>query len=85
MDSAGDVAVTGGAHRVLQAIYADGMTYVSVFIEPYKDNHHGRPMHAVMGATQTLSMRQGDWWITVIGDVPAATLQLFAGALERKK
>jgi hypothetical protein len=81
----GDVAVTGGAHRVLQAIYADGMTYVSVFIEPYKDNHHGRPMHAVMGATQTLSMRQGDWWVTVIGDVPAATLQLFAGALERKK
>jgi len=30
-------------------------------------------------------MRQGDWWITVIGDVPAATLQLFAASLERKK
>jgi len=83
MDNAGDVAVTGGAHRVLQAIYADGMTYVSVFIEPYKENH--RSTHAAVGATQTLAMRQGDWWITVIGDVPAATLQLFAGALERKK
>jgi sigma-E factor negative regulatory protein RseB len=83
MENAGDVAVTGGARRVLQTIYADGMTYVSVFIEPYKENH--RPTHAAVGATQTLSMRQGDWWITVIGDVPAATLQIFAGALERKK
>jgi sigma-E factor negative regulatory protein RseB len=43
--------------RVLQTIYADGMTYVSVFIEPYKENH--RPTHAAVGATQTLSMRQG--------------------------
>jgi sigma-E factor negative regulatory protein RseB len=83
MADAGDVAVTGGAQRVLQAIFADGMTYVSLFIEPYKDVH--RPLHAAVGATQTLSMRQGDWWITVIGDVPAATLQLFASALERKK
>jgi sigma-E factor negative regulatory protein RseB len=83
MADAGDVAVTGGAQRVLQAIFADGMTYVSLFIEPYKDVH--RPLHAAVGATQTLSMRQGDWWITVIGDVPVATLQLFASALERKK
>jgi sigma-E factor negative regulatory protein RseB len=83
MADAGDVAVTGGAQRVLQAIFADGMTSVSLFLEPSKAVH--RPLHAAVGATQTLSMRQGDWWITVIGDVPAATLQLFASALERKK
>jgi sigma-E factor negative regulatory protein RseB len=29
--------------------------------------------------------RQGDWWVTVIGDVPAATLRQFANALEYKK
>ena len=23
-------------------------------------------------------LRHGDWWITVVGDVPAATLRLFA-------
>ena len=38
-----------------------------------------------IGATQTLMRRQGDWWITVVGDVPASTLKAFAGALERKK
>ena len=41
-------------------------------------------MHASVGATQTLMRRQGDWWITVVGDVPAATLKMFATALERR-
>jgi sigma-E factor negative regulatory protein RseB len=38
-----------------------------------------------IGATQTLMRRQGDWWVTVIGDVPAVTLRAFANGLERKK
>ena len=83
MDSSGDAEVT--AQQVLQAIYADGMTYVSVFVEPFKPKRHIRPMLAAVGATQTLSMRQGDWWVTVVGDVPAATLRVFANGLERKK
>jgi sigma-E factor negative regulatory protein RseB len=29
--------------------------------------------------------RQGDWWVTVVGDVPTATLRHFANALERRK
>ena len=85
MENPDDVESTGGAQKVLQAIYADGMTYVSVFIEPYTAKRHARPMAAVSGATQTLSTRQGDWWVTVVGDVPAATLRLFANGLERKK
>ena len=35
-------------------------------------------MHAAIGATQTLMRRLGDWWVTVVGDVPAATLRQFA-------
>lgn len=85
MDGAGDGASGGDVQKVLQTIYADGMTYVSVFIEPYKEKRHNRPMQGAVGATQTLSMRQGDWWVTVIGDVPAATLRMFATALERTK
>jgi sigma-E factor negative regulatory protein RseB len=42
-------------------------------------------MLTTMGATQTLMRRQGDWWITVVGDVPTATLKAFANGLERKK
>lgn len=73
-----------GAHPpVLQSVWSDGLTYVSVFIEPFQPERHGRPMQTALGATQTLMRRQGDWWVTVMGEVPAPTLKLFAQALER--
>ncbi len=73
------------AEPVLQAIYSDGLTYVSVFIERFDANRHQRAIRTAVGATQTLMRRHGDWWITVVGDVPPATLLMFANALERKK
>jgi sigma-E factor negative regulatory protein RseB len=42
-------------------------------------------MLASVGPTQTLMQQQGDWWVTVVGDVPAATLRMFAKGLERLK
>jgi sigma-E factor negative regulatory protein RseB len=42
-------------------------------------------MRTAVGATQTLMRRHGDWWVTVVGDVPPATLLMFANGLERKK
>ncbi len=75
----------GAADPVLQAIYSDGLTYVSIFIEPFNALRHTRPMLASVGATQTLMRRQGDWWITVVGDVPASTLKMFAKGLERSR
>jgi sigma-E factor negative regulatory protein RseB len=73
------------AADAVQAIYADGLTYVSIFVERYDAARHVRqgPQTAV-GATQTLMRRQGSWWITVVGDVPASTLGLFADALEHR-
>ena len=71
--------------EVLQSIYSDGLTYVSVFIEPFNAGRHGKPIQTSIGATQTMTRRQGDWWVTVVGDVPLATLKMFVGALERKK
>lgn len=70
---------------MLQAIYADGLTYVSIFIEPFDAQRHTRPMMASVGATQTLMRRQGDWWITTVGDVPVGTLKMFAKGLERTR
>jgi sigma-E factor negative regulatory protein RseB len=71
--------------EVLQSIYSDGLTYVSVFIEPFNAGRHGKPIQTSLGATQTMTRRQGDWWVTVVGDVPLATLRMFVGALERKR
>ena len=73
------------ATQVLQSIYSDGLTYVSVFIEPFDPARHQRGMHTSIGATQTLMRRRGDWWVTLVGDVPALTLHRFASALEYRK
>jgi sigma-E factor negative regulatory protein RseB len=73
------------APPVIQTIYSDGLTYVSVFIEPFRPERHAKPMFAALGATSTLAQRQGDWWVTIVGDTPPATLKMFAAALERRK
>jgi sigma-E factor negative regulatory protein RseB len=73
------------ASQALQAIYSDGLTHVSVFIEPYDPALHLRGVQASIGATQTLMRRLGGWWVTLVGDVPAATLHQFADALVYKK
>ena len=82
---AGDATGEPPAPAVIQSIYSDGLTYVSVFIEPYRAARHAKPMFASIGATSTLSQRHGDWWVTIIGDTPPATLKIFAAALERRK
>lgn len=85
IDGGPDADAQSTPQQVLQAIFSDGLTYVSVFIEPYDANRHGRPLLASVGATQTLMRRHGEWWLTVVGDVPASTLRLFAQGLERRK
>jgi sigma-E factor negative regulatory protein RseB len=85
IDAPGEPNSTPPSPPVVQSIYSDGLTYVSVFIEPFRPERHTRPFFAAMGATSTLALRQGDWWVTVVGDTPPATLRMFAAALERRK
>lgn len=69
--------------EVVQATFSDGLTHVSLFIEPHRADRH-RPGAAASGATHTWMQAHGSYWITAIGDVPMATLKQFAAALERK-
>lgn len=82
MDGPGTDEKDSSKLQVLQVIYSDGLTYVSVFIEPFDTRRHTRPMLASIGATQTLMLQQGEWWVTVVGDVPPSTLRWFAKGLE---
>ena len=70
--------------KALQAIYSDGLTHVSVFIETPRGDRH-RTGHGVLGATHTLMLQHAGHLITVMGDVPLATLKQFAAALERRR
>jgi sigma-E factor negative regulatory protein RseB len=77
------VADGQGAEPALQAVFSDGLTHVSVFVERYDVQRH-KPMRTALGATSTLMNRRGDWWITVVGDVPMATVQQFEAMWQRK-
>jgi len=75
----------GAAPSVLQTIYSDGLTHVSIFIEPSTSGMQRHEDILSLGATQTLVQRQGNAWLTVIGDVPLATLRAFAAAMEPRR
>jgi sigma-E factor negative regulatory protein RseB len=71
----------------LQWVFSDGLASVSLFIEPHDPGRHGQEGLQGLGATQALTRRVpgrgGPWWLTLVGEVPAQTLQVFAQALER--
>jgi sigma-E factor negative regulatory protein RseB len=74
----------GEAAVVMQAVFSDGLTHVSMFVEPADRERQRKPLLTQVGATHTLMKPHGsDWWVTVMGDVPAATLKQFHQALER--
>jgi len=75
----------GTPPQVIQSVFSDGLAQVSVFIERYDPQRHVRPMGSVTGASHTVMARRGDWWITVVGEVPMATAQQFEAGLERKR
>lgn len=81
-----DVAAQGagaGGH-IVQAVFFDGLTHVSLFIEPYDAQRHRGEMQARMGATSTVTRRRDGFWITALGDVPPPTLQRFIDGLKRR-
>ena len=70
---------------VVQWIFSDGLASVSMFVEDFDPQRHLRQGEFASGATHTLTRRVQDWWITVVGEVPTATLRAFALSLERRK
>jgi sigma-E factor negative regulatory protein RseB len=71
---------------VLQAVFSDGLTHVSLFVEPIDKSRHTRALLTQVGATHTLMQAHGSaWWVTVVGDVPPQTLKQFHQALERRR
>lgn len=75
---------SAGHAKVLQSIWSDGITHVSLFIEPFNPQRHRSEGLTVIGATHTLTRRVNDMWLTAVGDVPPAALDQFVRALERK-
>jgi sigma-E factor negative regulatory protein RseB len=75
----------GRGQGTMQWIFADGLATVSLFVEAFDAQHHGREGYTDMGgATHTLTRRIDDSWVTAVGEVPISTLMAFVLALEPK-
>lgn len=69
----------------MQWVFSDGLASVSIFVESFDAQRHLKESRMSLGATQSLTRRVDAYWLTVMGEVPMATLGLFADGLERKK
>lgn len=82
----------GQVENAMQWIFSDGLASVSVFAEGFDRNRHLQEGMTIVGATRSMTKlvvdrndKNQQWWLTVVGEVPAATLTNFVQGLERRK
>ena len=71
----------GADAPVTHIVYSDGMATVSVFIAEKNETKFAEKSN--VGASSTYSMQQGDFQITVVGEVPASTVQRIATSMRQ--
>jgi sigma-E factor negative regulatory protein RseB len=85
-----DTAASASAHagaqpsqrEVSQMVFSDGLAAISVFIEP---GSHSRTEGSMQqGAMNIMGKRQGDFWLTIVGEVPVAAIRQVANSIEFK-
>jgi sigma-E factor negative regulatory protein RseB len=80
---AASAAVPG--EEPLQWVFSDGLASVSIFVDLLDPRREFQEASFSMGATQALTRQFDAYRITVIGEVPMATLQLFANGMAHKR
>lgn len=77
------------SERMVQWTFSDGLATVSLFLEPYDTQRQPQEAVLALGATHTMTRKlpgkQGDWWLTAVGEVPPQTLEAFAENLVRAR
>ncbi len=70
-------------HEVVQLVFSDSLATISVFVEPKHTGHHvgGLVRH---GATTIVSRMQGEFMITLVGEVPAETIKSVLDSIQYK-
>jgi sigma-E factor negative regulatory protein RseB len=63
-------------------LYGDGLASVSVFIAPHAGDTEAR--RARVGASNSFSIALGEFRVTAVGEVPAATAELIARSMQPK-
>lgn len=68
------------ARHVSQIVFSDGLAAISVFIEADAQARAEGSMQ--QGAMNIIGKRQGDIWLTIVGEVPFAALKQVANSIE---
>lgn len=71
----------GSGREVGQIVYSDGLAAISVFIEPLGGPNQS-PGEVQKGLINILAKEGGDHWLTVVGEVPSATIRQVADSVE---
>lgn len=64
----------GGREDIGQMVYSDGLAAISIFIEPAAP-HDSDEGEASKGPINVVTERHGEFWLTVVGDAPAAAVR----------
>ena len=69
---------------VNQLVLSDGLATISIFIEPYRveRSEYLSQGAARSGSVNIFGIRIANFWLTVLGEVPAATLELLAQSIQ---
>jgi sigma-E factor negative regulatory protein RseB len=63
-----------------QIVFSDGLAAISVFVEPSSQSRTEGSLQ--QGAMNITGKRQGDFWITIVGEVPSAAIKNVANSIE---
>ena len=69
---------------VNQLVLTDGLATISIFIEPYRSerSEYLSQGAARSGSVNIFGIRIANFWLTVLGEVPATTLELLAQSIQ---
>ena len=68
--------------EVSQIVYSDGLAAISVFIEPSSQSRTEGSLQ--QGAMNVVGKRQGEFWLTIVGEVPSTAIRQVANSIEYK-
>lgn len=71
------------SHQVVQMMFSDGLSSISVFIEPNLGNRTEGVLQ--QGAMTIMGQRKDDYWLTVVGEVPQSAITKVMASIKFKK
>nr|WP_314863498.1 MucB/RseB C-terminal domain-containing protein [uncultured Undibacterium sp.] len=71
------------SHQVVQMMFSDGLSTISVFVEPNTGNRTEGSLQ--QGAMTIMGKRSGDSWLTVVGEVPNAAIKQVMNSVQFKR